>query len=469
MDGYATTDHTILADRARKLLAAGRPAAAGPLIAALRAPLAGSAALTELEARLHLAQGDAATACAMLDPAITARPDGKLLLLRAEARLRRDDPAGAAADAAEAVIAARDDPDAKAILGIALIALGRNTDAIECLDEAVAARPPNPWYREALATAFERTREAGTAARVLADGIALTPTHPGLRTAAILLAMRCGDATGALSLAEAARRDGAVDARVMGLLGHALSRLGRHDEAARIYAEAYKLAPEDVYVRHLAAAAGMRPAEGTAPCAYVTAVFDGWASRFDHDIIGLEYRIPGVMREILGDRTRPAPWLDLGCGTGLVAVALGDRATGPATGVDLSGAMLREAAGKNLYAELTQAEAVAFLEGDRREWQLIIAADLLCYIGDLRPLFMTVRARLLPGGCFLASVELAGDPGRWMLGPRGRFIHGRGILETMLSEAGLELVEARDEILRLEADQPVQGVIFRATTRNADA
>lgn len=469
MDGYAATDHTILASRARALLAANRPGAAGPLIAALRAPLAGSVELAELEAKLHLAQGDPAAACAVLDPAIVATPGTSLLLARAEARLRRDDPLGAAADAAEAVVASPENPDAKTILGIALIDLGRNKDALPCLDEAVAARPDNPWYREALATAFERNGDATTAERVLVDGIALAPMHPGLRTAAILLAMRHGDAAGALALAEAARRDGAVDARVMGLLGHALSRLGRHDDAAHAYAEAHKLAPEDAYVRHLTAAAGMRPADGTTPCAYVTAVFDGWADRFDYDIIGLHYRIPGVMRQMLGDAITTTPWLDLGCGTGLVALALGDRATGPTTGVDLSGAMLREAAAKSLYAELIQAEAAGFLVGDARRWALITAADLLCYIGDLLPLLAGVRASLAPGGAFLGSVELADEPGRWALGPRGRFLHGSAMLQAALDEAGLKLVAAQEEILRMEAGQPVRGLIFRATARGADA
>jgi predicted TPR repeat methyltransferase len=469
MDGLASADHTILAERARALLAAGRPGAAGPLIAALRAPLAGTGELAELEAKLHLARGNAAAACAVLDPAIAMEPRTSLLLARAEARLRCDDAAGAAADAADAVIAARDSADAKAILGIALIDLGRNEDAIPCLDEAVAARPANPWFREALATALERQGEAATAARVLADGIALAPAHPGLRTAAILLALRGGDAAEALDFAEAARREGAVDARVMGLLGHALSELGRHEEAALIYAEAHKLGPEDLYVRHLAATAGMRPVEGTAPAAYVTAVFDGWASRFDHDIIGLHYRIPGVMRQMLSRRATAEPWLDLGCGTGLVALALGDLAAGPATGVDLSAAMLREAAAKNLYAELIEAEATSFLAGDRRHWALITAADLLCYIGDLRPLLEGVRARLVPGGCFLASVELADETGRWMLGPRGRFSHGRAMLEAALSDSGFQIAEVREEALRLEAGKPVQGLIFLATARAAYA
>lgn len=469
MDGHISPDHSVLVSRARALLAAGRPAAAGPLIAALRVPLAGQAELAELEATLCLSGGDAAGACAVLDPAIARAPTSALLLARAEARLRRDDPAGAAADAAEAVVAQPEDPGAKATLGIALLDLGRPAGALPCLDEAVAACPANPWYREALATAFARGGEPEVAARVLADGVALAPHHPGLRTAAILLALRTGDTAGALTLAEAARRDGAVDARVMGLLGHSLSLLGRHGEAAGAYVEAHKLAPEDAYLGHLTAAAGMRRADGAAPRAYVGAVFDGWAHRFDADIIGLGYRIPGVMRGMLGERPTCEPWLDLGCGTGLVALAIGDRATGPATGVDLSTGMLRVAAARQLYGELVAEEACAFLTRDERRWGLITAADLLCYLGDLRPLLGAVRARLAQGGRFLASVELAAGRGRWVLGARGRYQHDRAVLEADLAASGLTLAEAREETLRQEAGQPVPGLIFTAIAGGTDA
>ena len=69
------------------------------------------------------------------------------------------------------------------------------------------------------------------------------PGDPTLRTAAIMVAMRTRDFTGAADIAEAARRDGVADAQVFGLKGHALSSLGRHGEATAAYAEALKLAP----------------------------------------------------------------------------------------------------------------------------------------------------------------------------------------------------------------------------------
>ncbi len=56
-----------------------------------------------------------------------------------------------------------------------------------------------------------------------------------------------------------------------------------------------------------------------------------------------------------------------------------------------------------------------------------------------------------------------------MLGPRGRFSHGRAMLEAALSDSGFQIAEVREEALRLEAGKPVQGLIFLATARAADA
>ncbi len=136
---------------------------------------------------------------------------------------------------------------------------------------------------------------------------------------------------------------------MLGLLGHALSSLGRHDEASGAYAEALKLAPEDPYVRHLVAAAGLVPDLGRAPPDYVRVVFDGYATRFDAHLMGLGYRIPGLVRAIVAatppeERAGTGPVLDLGCGTGLMAVALSDLPLGPIVGVDLSRGMLAAAA-----------------------------------------------------------------------------------------------------------------------------
>ena len=72
-------------------------------------------------------------------------------------------------------------------------------------------------------------------------------------------------------------------------------------------------------------------------------------------LIRLGYRIPGVIRAAiqrhvpLSHASPYGPALDLGCGTGLIAVALSDLSIRPIHGVDLSPRMLAKAVERNLY------------------------------------------------------------------------------------------------------------------------
>jgi predicted Zn-dependent protease len=271
----ASIDPALLTSRVRDLIRGGRVTAARPLLAALRKMAPGSPALAEFEAQLLLREGRIDDAVAILDQAIISAPDiPTLRLCRAEARMSSNDITGAAADAAEAVCLAPNNPQAKAILGIVLIDMNRVDDALICLREAVTQDPSCAAYRQGLAQAQERAGDAREAASTLQVGITHAPMHVGLRIAAVMVAMRQRDFADAVAIAEAARRDGCADACVFGLLGHALSNLGRHAEAADAYADALKLAPEDSYVRHLVRTAGMLPYGPRAPSDYIEAVFD---------------------------------------------------------------------------------------------------------------------------------------------------------------------------------------------------
>src|SRR4029077_16936096 len=128
-----------------------------------------------------------------------------------------------------------------------------------------------------LAAAQEANGDADAALATLNQGIAATPGWVQLRNAAILLSVRRRDFSGAYQLAEAARAAGVADACSFGLMGHALSSLGRHADATEAYADALKLGPDDPYVRHLVAASGILPGERRAPVEYLRAVFDGYA------------------------------------------------------------------------------------------------------------------------------------------------------------------------------------------------
>ena len=469
------TDAAALTRRLSQMIDAGHTGAARPLLAAVRRLAPPSADLAQLAARLALRDGKLDQAQDELDRAVEDAP-GHAGLRRHRAELRRmtGDAAGAVQDAAEAVILDRANPEGKALLGVLLADLGRFEEAVSCLREALSAAPANPAIYEALAQAERAGGNAEAAAATLAAGIAALPGRVDLRNAAILLAVRRHDFTAAVDLAEAARRAGVADACLFGLKGHALSSLGRHDEAGQAYVEALKLGPDDPYVRHLVAASGIIAGADRAPADYVRTVFDGYAERFEGHLISLGYRIPGVIRGVLPrylDASR-GPVLDLGCGSGLIGVALSDLPIGKLIGVDLSPRMLAQAAAKGLYAELHEADLQAMLAEESRAFPIVIAADVMCYFGDLTAVLASVHARLAPGGVFVFSVEAlqpdasgalpAPGPGGadWALGRAGRYAHASAYVERAAQQVGFLVREIAAEVVRNEAEAPVAGLLL---------
>ena len=380
-------DADALMARMGELIDQGRLGAARPLLAAARGLAPPSSGLSMLAARLSLGEGALDAAGAELDQALAADPAHPgLRKCRAELRRHLGDTEGATRDAAEAVIHDPADPVAKALLGVLMLDLGRAREAVSCLAEALRAVPRDAAVWEALANALTADDDPDAALAVLREGIDVVPAAAGLRNAAILLCIRRRDFLGAEALAERSRADGVADACTFGLRGHALSSLARHAEAALAYDEALKLGPDDAYVRHLVAAAGIAATAPRAPEDYVRTLFDGYAARFESHLVSLGYRIPGLIRrhvlDFAADRAAAgedeiAAVLDLGCGTGLMALAVSDLDLGPITGIDLSAGMLELAREKDLYADLRQAELPAALEADPARWPLILAADLL--------------------------------------------------------------------------------------------
>ncbi len=475
MDQLQTTaDADALMRRATMLLDAGRTGAARPLVAAARLLAPPSAGLSQLAARLALQDGTLEQAAGDLNEAVALAPENaELRKIRAELRQRLGDTEGATRDAAEAVIFNPTDPVAKALLGVLMLQLGRPEESAACLREAVAMRPAEPSFREALAGAQSALGDMDAAFATLEAGIAVAPATVELRNALVLLCIRRRDFTRAEQACEAARVAGIADACTFGLRGHALSSLGRHTDAADAYAAALKLGPDDPYVRHLVAASGFVAGGTRAPNDYLRTVFDGYADRFESHLVALGYRVPGTMRKALLEHPRlqagqhVGPVLDLGCGTGLIALALSDLALGPLTGVDLSGGMLAEAAAKGLYADLHEADLMRFLADDANRWPLVLAADVLCYFGALDELFAAVHARLEPGGWFVLSVEellphhdgtIPGN-GEWALLRQGRYAHSRDYIVRVATEAGLRINRLDQEAVRYEADAPVAGFL----------
>jgi predicted TPR repeat methyltransferase len=76
----------------------------------------------------------------------------------------------------------------------------------------------------------------------------------------------------------------------------------------------------------------------------------------------------------------------------------------------------------------------------RREFDsdLILAADLLVYIGDLTPLFLKVARVLAVDGLFAFTAESQGDDA-YVIGSEMRYAHSRSYVEKTASQAGLSV------------------------------
>jgi predicted TPR repeat methyltransferase len=249
-----------------------------------------------------------------------------------------------------------------------------------------------------------------------------------------------------------------------------LEKAGRKREAAAAWRDVLALDPRDhggATVR--LAALGYGPVPDKAPDAYVETLFDQHAEVFDRMLVDdLGYAVPLMTRQALLDHA-PGPYarmLDLGCGTGLSGGAMSDMA-GHITGVDISENMVAMADERDVYDELYVGEAVAFVETwDVEPFDLIVATDMLPYLGGVEALFGGVAKILSPGGVFTFSTEslpvetMAGRS--FMVGPYQRFAHSLSYIRERLDDAALEAIHAEPITVRYEQGSPVPGHLLAA-------
>jgi predicted TPR repeat methyltransferase len=193
---------------------------------------------------------------------------------------------------------------------------------------------------------------------------------------------------------------------------------------------------------------------------YVRHLFDQFSADYDERMIGkLGYHAPQVLRE-LADMVMPGrkglAVLDLGCGTGLSGAAFKDIA-GRLDGVDLSPGMIEKARARRIYDSLSVADIDTCLTASGRQYDLVLAADTLIYLGDLSALLAGVASVLCPDGYFLVTVEKKIGEG-FELGPKRRWRHSESYLRNLADRNEFEVVGLIACTLRSEAGVPVEGL-----------
>jgi predicted TPR repeat methyltransferase len=246
--------------------------------------------------------------------------------------------------------------------------------------------------------------------------------------------------------------------------GSLLREMGRLEEAAASYAEARKRGGDAELNDWFLAGVGAAEVPAAAPPDYVERLFDDYATDFDEHLVQvLGYRghqllvdnLPGLPGR------RFASALDLGCGTGLCGPLLAPRVD-RLTGVDLAGGMLERARALGVYERLERAEVVAWLEANGERFDLIVAADVLVYIGDLDPLFAAARRALADDGVFGFSIERqAGDAAApFSLQANMRYTHSPRYVRELAARHGFTVVHELEATMREDRREAVQGIYF---------
>ena len=252
-------------------------------------------------------------------------------------------------------------------------------------------------------------------------------------------------------------------------LGDIREQLGEHEAAAAAYRKARASDPGD---RHGAGLRLMRLGAmpvSDMPHAYVQTLFDQYAPRFEASLVGdLGYRGPALLfKAVLSVRSaarKPAFFkraVDLGCGTGLAAVAFANSVE-HFIGVDLSPRMIERARVTALYAELDVADMLQGLQArPDASAELILAADAMVYVAELAPVIAEAARVLTAGGLFAFTTETHAGEGV-VIGKGLRYAHAAAHVQAMVEAASLKLALLEDRSARNEDGTPVPGLVVVA-------
>jgi len=415
---------------------------------------------------VRYARGDMAAAAELVRRAVAAAPRVAVFRFNLGNILRdAGDVAAALAAYREAVALQPDEADYHNNLGQACEEAGLLDEAAACYRRAVALADGDVTVWANLALVLQQQGQSGEAAAAYRRVIALEPRHAQALNNLGGLLQGAGDFNAAAQCYLAAVQADPALAEAHRNYGGLLEAAGDREGALHHYREALRLKPDYAEVAYILAALQGGVAPGAAPGAYVAALFDQYADGFDAHLTGvLGYRTPAMLHDLFarsggGSGLRV---LDLGCGTGLAGAAF-RAAAGHLAGVDLSPRMVDKARQRAIYDELVVGDVVTALQAAPRAWDLLLAADVFVYLGDLAPLFAAARQALCPGGRMLFSVEQGGHG--FVLREAGRYAHAASYVRAVAAEHGFDVLAEESAVLRQNLGVDVAGWLYALQVR----
>lgn len=247
-------------------------------------------------------------------------------------------------------------------------------------------------------------------------------------------------------------------------LGVTYLKMGHHDKAIESFKKALAIQPNNTEVHYILSALQGNQSVKQAPDQYVSHLFDQYAPYYDKHLTEfLHYEthtlIHKALKEVLSDQLHDMLIIDLGCGTGLTGALLKPHAS-KLIGIDLSAKMVEAAGKKDIYDDLHIANIHTTLKSINNA-DLIVAGDVLSYLGDLAETFELTHTALKDKHYFAFSVELhPEEQPDYILQKTARFKHSRSYIENLCQQYHFNVMSQKEVTLRTQNNQPVAGVIF---------
>ncbi len=352
-------------------------------------------------------------------------------------------------------------PGAHFQLGVLLMQVGRYQDAIS---HFAAITELQSFYGEAqtnVANCYFRLGELKAAAKHYESALAKHPQDPDLLFNLGVIAQQQGRLAEAKSYYECVLANDAKHSAAHNNLAVIHLALRQTASALQHFQQALVLDPMNQALQHSVQILKQASPVSASPPAYVSQLFDAYADHYEaHMRQDLDYHVPEQLYALVG-RYRELSQLailDLGCGTGLGGMYF-SQAAKTLIGVDLSANMLVIAERKGCYTELHHCDIQTYLDTQCDVFDLVLAADVLVYFGELDALFAGVARVLKTDGLFAFTTEVTTGT-TYQLGTTGRFAHQRAYLERLATQHQFEILSYETQILRQQDGVPVAGHLF---------
>jgi predicted TPR repeat methyltransferase len=330
-------------------------------------------------------------------------------------------------------------------LGKVHLTQNRLDEAVHCFQKALALHANDATLLTNLGSALLHQGKALEAANCYRQALRLRPDHAQARHNMPRVQEMLQKWQETADREEERLRQNPEDAEGFAALGDLYYYgLGKHPQAAQCYQRVVALCPENARVRLLADVLGGQSTLTRVPADHVGALYNSFAGQFDQYSKERGDCSPQMLKSALG----PAPLepsldvLDLGCGTGLCGTQFRGWAR-TLIGVDLAVNMLAEARKRGIYDELIGGDLLAVLQHSRGRFDLIVASDVLLFLGELGPLFEAVHEALRPGGRFAFTIDMLEGPGDFRLMPWVHFAHSLAYVQNLA--AATRMLTARVE------------------------